>query len=34
MLDKFRADHSLHILGKALVDFLEEFPFTTAVVLA
>jgi hypothetical protein len=33
MPDKFRAD-PLHILRKALSDFLEEFPFATAGVLA
>jgi hypothetical protein len=32
--DKFRADRSLHILRKALSDFLEEFHFATAGVLA
>jgi hypothetical protein len=34
MQDKFRTDHSLHILRKALSDFLDEFPFATAGVLA
>jgi hypothetical protein len=31
--NQFRAGRALHILGKALSDFLEEFPFATAGVL-
>jgi hypothetical protein len=32
--DQFRAGRSLHIFGKALSDFLDEFPVATAGVLA
>jgi hypothetical protein len=34
MPDKFRANRSVHILGKALFDFLDEFHFATAGILA
>jgi hypothetical protein len=31
---KFRPDRIPHVLGKILSDFLEEFPFTTAEIIA
>jgi hypothetical protein len=32
--DQFRTDRPPHVLGKALSDFLEEFPFVTAEIIA